>query len=495
MLEFETAGGNMYVLDEKTGIFLHTTKTMKAVIGEIASKKSKMHIINKLKDKFDENEVSFCYDWLKKWEKIQNDAHSVESGPQIFNSQDVKTFLQKTGFLQLILSITEDCNFRCRYCVYSDNYAYTRNHSDNYMDFSTAKKAIDYYFGLLKEGDRYNPLRKPTISFYGGEPLLNFKIIQQCFEYVKNEYKNLEILYTVTTNGSLLEKDKAEWLMQNNFFISISLDGNEKDQNRLRMYSDKDGTFEDVMKNIQYIVEKGYENINSLPVYDWKSDLFDMDSFFYRKDVPSIMRLAPVDSTTKTKYYKKFNEEDFNKFKKLLEKARDSYYAESANLEPKERESVFDHLIGRIPSTDIFNSRAVTPPHPIMPYTGSCVPGRKLFVDVDGKYHMCERVNDSLPIGNVDEGLNFEKISHLLSDYLSHMDRCPECKVKWKCICCFKQFMTDEDFIRSSEICEAIESSMKDSLVDSFEIAEKYPNFVERTNFKYKNVKKYYEAI
>jgi uncharacterized protein len=49
--------------------------------------------------------------------------------------------------------------------------------------------------------------------------------------------------------------------MDNDFVISVSLDGPEKEHNRLRVYSNGKDTFKDVMKNVGRLMESGYKKI------------------------------------------------------------------------------------------------------------------------------------------------------------------------------------------------------------------------------------------
>ena len=72
------------------------------------------------------------------------------------------------------------------------------------------------------------------------------------------------------------------------------------------------------------------------------------------------------------------------------------------------------------------------------------------------------------------------------------MDKCPDCTVSRKCGCCYKQFATNKEFSCSSTVCNGIESDMKGSFINTFEIAEINPEFVEKNNFKHRNIKKYY---
>ena len=488
MLDFKTSAGNTYAWDEETGIFIPYSPEMKAVVNMISNQEfvSREIVVEQLKDNFNREEIEFYYDWIKKWKKIKPLKEPQKY--QKSSMSDIKRDLFKRGLTQLTLCITEDCNFRCNYCVYSDVYEHTRNHSSKYMDFTTAKKAIDYYFSLLKDGKRYHPLRKPAISFYGGEPLLNFETIKKCIEYIHSRYRRYDVLYNMTTNGSLLDKEKADWLIKHDFSISISLDGPEEEHNRNRLYRNKKGTFRDVMKNISSIMGLGYKYIYSLPVFDWKSNLLGIGEFFDRKDIPSPARVSQVNVVGR--YYERFTEEDRYAFLEQIKKLRNYYFEELDHQGGKERASYFDLLVGENPLDDLFGGVSIYSRRPMIPFTSTCLPGTKIFVDVNGDLHACERVTHDFPIGNVDEGLDFERISQLISAYISSMDKCPDCKIKRKCQLCYAHFMTNKGFTSSSIVCKGIEARMKESFIDTFDIAERNPQLLEAKS-KYGNIKKY----
>ena len=127
----------------------------------------------------------------------------------------------------------------------------------------------------------------------------------------------------------------------------------------------------------------------------------------------------------------------------------------------------------------MFDTMSLNLPLPLMSFTGACIPGRKIFVDANGLLHMCERVNDRFPIGNVDDGLNFEKISKLISDYLNRMDKCAECSISKKCGKCYRHFIINDKFSCSSKICEGIEYNFRDFFIETFEIAETHPEYID----------------
>ncbi len=64
-------------------------------------------------------------------------------------TDQVELFLDR-GLQQLTLQVTQDCNFRCSYCVYSgNNDANQRSHSRNVMSFDLAKKLLTFTGSIL----------------------------------------------------------------------------------------------------------------------------------------------------------------------------------------------------------------------------------------------------------------------------------------------------------------------------------------------------------
>ena len=89
---------------------------------------------------------------------------------------------------QIILEVTEQCNFRCKYCVYSEDFSGNRDFGNRRMPTEIAFKAIDW--ALENSG------AKLAITFYGGEPLLNFKLMKAVIERSQAKRGNKEIVYS-----------------------------------------------------------------------------------------------------------------------------------------------------------------------------------------------------------------------------------------------------------------------------------------------------------
>ncbi|HII59073.1 TPA: radical SAM protein [Methanocaldococcus jannaschii] len=111
----------------------------------------------------------------------------------------------------LILKVTNRCNLNCIYC-----YANNKNNKD--MDFKTAKNAIDYLLNLDNQ---------IKIQFTGGEPLLNFNLIEKIVDYCNDNYSNCNIQYAIQTNATLINEKIAEKIKELDIKVGISIDGLE----------------------------------------------------------------------------------------------------------------------------------------------------------------------------------------------------------------------------------------------------------------------------
>ena len=144
------------------------------------------------------------------WKKFQNKGYLLENRVEEIEHPDTAmlshTLNEKMEYL--LLQVTQECNLRCHYCVYGGNYE-TRVHSDLNMDISLAEKAIDYYL------EHSSQAAELMVGFYGGEPLLKMDLIKHCVSYIKAKATDKVVKFTVTTNGTLLTIERAQYLKTN----------------------------------------------------------------------------------------------------------------------------------------------------------------------------------------------------------------------------------------------------------------------------------------
>lgn len=152
------------------------------------------------------------------------------------NQKIVKSKLEAPNSIQLIIS--DACNMKCSYC-YGEYYA---NQKDKHlMEIQTAFKAIDFA----------ESLGISNIGFFGGEPLLNFPLIKEVVNYCKQ--KSVHFQFGMTTNGTLITKEFAEFARQNNILVSVSIDGDSDTHNLSRKYPNGKNTYNDVVEGVNLL--------------------------------------------------------------------------------------------------------------------------------------------------------------------------------------------------------------------------------------------------
>ncbi|WP_031514289.1 thioether cross-link-forming SCIFF peptide maturase [Desulfofalx alkaliphila] len=169
----------------------------------------------------------------------------------LFSSDPLETGYQpaQSVIKALCLHVAHDCNLRCRYC-FAGQGPFGGDRS--LMSFETGQAAIDF---LIKQsGSRKNI----EIDFFGGEPLLNFKVVQQLVDYgtQKASLANKKIKFTLTTNALLLNEEIEQYLIEHGISAVLSLDGRKEVHDQMRPTARGGGSYAQVLKNIKRFVEK-----------------------------------------------------------------------------------------------------------------------------------------------------------------------------------------------------------------------------------------------
>ena len=156
---------------------------------------------------------------------------------------------QRTPYLKtLCLVINNRCNLCCEYC-FANKGQYDK--PNELMTFETAKKAIDFLINSTRE----NGNNKITISFFGGEPLLNFTLMKSCVNYIET-FRDIDCDYMITTNGTLLTPEIVRFLQKYNFDTMISIDGNKALHDYYRKFNSGKGSYDYVKNGIKLFDKK-----------------------------------------------------------------------------------------------------------------------------------------------------------------------------------------------------------------------------------------------
>lgn len=176
----------------------------------------------------------------------------------------------KTNLNMMTLQVTQNCNLRCKYCVYSGSYI-NRTHMNKRMSVETAIEAVKFFYDHSLNSDSV------TIGFYGGEPLLEYELIKQCVKYAEEIFAGKKLSFNMTSNATLLTEDSIKFLAEHGFNLTISLDGPANIQNKNRIFaSSNKGTYETVMERLELVKKvcpDFIKNISFNAVIDLKQDV------------------------------------------------------------------------------------------------------------------------------------------------------------------------------------------------------------------------------
>lgn len=284
--------GAIHILDDITFDILKDENEMPLLV----------NVQEKLKEKYTAGEIREAY----------NEIISLNEQDILFSSiknlEDAASSKQMNkGLKALCLHVSHDCNLRCEYCFASSG---DYNSGRKLMNRDVALKAVDYL--VAESQDKHNI----EIDFFGGEPLMNFEVVKDVVAYGRQIEKstNKHFYFTITTNGTLLDKEKIDYINENMDNVVISIDGRKEVHDTVRhdraghgsydkiislaqeLVSGRNeksyfirGTFtaknKDFSKDVMHLADMGFKEISVEPVVGSGSDLYLKDC-----DIPDILK-------------------------------------------------------------------------------------------------------------------------------------------------------------------------------------------------------------
>jgi uncharacterized protein len=338
---------------------------------------------------------------------------------------------QIVSIRQILFEVTDSCNLNCTYCGYGDLYGDYDKRGNKNLSFSTAKRLLDFF---IEKWKKYNPnpnYRNVYIGFYGGEPMINMKVIENIVEYLHGiNLPGYHFTFNMTTNAVLLNKH-VDFFVKNEFKLLISLDGDEKN-NGYRLDKANSNAFNRIVQNLLGLRSKYPDyferNVSFNAVLHNLNSVKSIHHFIkcmFNK-TPRIAQLNPQG-------IKESKREEFEQYFKSVRKEFDDnikltsieddmfllapgYSSLDSFLKNYTRHSFHTY-------NDLF--RDSTPRIP----TGTCFPfAKKIFLTVNGKLLPCERIGQQYHLGNVTSHnviLDFSKIVERYNNYYDRME--PQC--------------------------------------------------------------------
>lgn len=363
----------------------------------------------------------------------------------------------------VVLNVAQTCNMVCSYCF---AIAGTYGKPAKKMGRETACRAVDF---LLKHSGEQLEV---TLTFFGGEPLLNFDIIRAAVEYAKVEARGVGkvVDFSLTTNGTLLTEDKIRFLSDNRIGVTVSMDGPPEVHDKNRRLMGGQGSYRAVLPKALALIH-GHRTrpvaaraTLTRDIPDLKRCLFHLLDLGFHE-----VGFSPVTSSDPDQY---LNGADL---KNLLGQFRDlAFLFRDRALEGK--------FLG---FSNISNLVAELYAGEIKRY--ACGAGLGLMgISSTGGLFLCHRLveHEEALLGHLDTGMDYERRGFLLTEL--HLGRKADCQGCWvRHLCaggCYHEALERQGglFKKNAQYCEWLRAWVEIGIEVYLDILEGNPAFLEK---------------
>lgn len=222
---------NILSKSEKYGFLLFNTMSL----AFIRINEQDIDMWKKLRETPDSYTIFQNYDFLIKARIL---VDNQEDDLNVYLADVLKNRYNSSDMALTILP-TRGCNFGCIYC-------YEQDRPNVLMNEQTEKAIVKFVCSNSN-------LKRLSVVWYGGEPLLNFDSMVRLTKMFKQ--LNIEYSAKIVSNGYLLTKEKAD-LMKDLAIrnIQITFDGSEEIHNQRRFLLGGQPTYRKIMDNLKYLL-------------------------------------------------------------------------------------------------------------------------------------------------------------------------------------------------------------------------------------------------
>ncbi len=191
------------------------------------------------------------------------------------------------------------CNLDCKYCFYLEK----ENLFPSNESFKMSDEVLETY---IRNYIAAQEVPEIHFAWQGGEPtLLGVNFFRKVIELQKKHAQGKLVFNAFQTNGTLLNDEWGQFLAENSFLVGVSVDGPPKLHNSYRVSKKGGGTYEEVVRGINFLRKHGVE-FNTLTVVNRLNSQKPLEVYRtmktlgskYLQFIPIVER--PPDSTAKT---------------------------------------------------------------------------------------------------------------------------------------------------------------------------------------------------
>lgn len=160
-----------------------------------------------------------------------------------YHKIDNCSITKQSEYPTIIYISATSCNLKCKYC-YADDGTYSNNSKIRHFNFENYKKVFHSVI------EKYGGVK--AISFFGGEPLLNFIEIKKFVEWI-SETNYIQPQLAIASNGTIMSDEIKEFIRRYNIGFSTSLDGPKYFNDENRVGNNVKSVFDSVCKTLSYL--------------------------------------------------------------------------------------------------------------------------------------------------------------------------------------------------------------------------------------------------
>ena len=315
--------------------------------------------------------------------------------------------------MRVSLFLDHACNLACGYC-------YNGRKFQRRMSLEIACRGVD----LALSG------RGPTrVSFFGGEPLLQMDLIREITTYTREQAlcRQAEPGFLIVTNGTLLEGERLQYLIENDVYIGLSLDGTREAHDATRRHPDGRSSWEGVERAVRKVVaaREGH-GLRIIAVVD-PSNVDHMAASFN-----AIRALGVRNLSMNLNYEGAWTDGARDRFTHALHELGNAYI-DAFRLAARENREVGFQL-------NLLDSRIITRVKGGYAEYDRCDFGcEEVAVSPRGRLYPCDRLvgedtRDELVIGDVWQGVDPVRRDALLAQKNRLHEDCAVCALKSRCM-------------------------------------------------------------
>ena len=236
--QYKNNGYNI-VLDVNSGAVHVVDDVVYDVLPYLEKKETEATILEVLNGSYPEADIKGAIEECRELEKAGVLFTEDTYQPAIENFKKRSTVVKA-----LCLHIAHDCNLACRYCFAEEGEYHGRR---ALMSYETGKQALDFL--IANSGNR----RNLEVDFFGGEPLMNWKVVKDLVRYGREQEKihDKNFRFTLTTNGVLLNDEIMEFCNKEMANVVLSIDGRKEVNDKMRPFRKGTGSYDLIVPKFQ----------------------------------------------------------------------------------------------------------------------------------------------------------------------------------------------------------------------------------------------------